>query len=302
MDEHEFESYMKAGEIACRALRYGTSLVREGARVLDIARSIEDLIKSLGGEPAFPVNISINEVAAHYTPTPGDELRVPPNAIVKIDVGVHVDGYIADTAATVSLDPSRSSLLDACREALERGLQIVSPGVKFSEFGRVVESVIRSHGYKPIYNLSGHSLDRFTIHAGDVIPNYRDIKCFARFKDGRAYALEPFATPGSGLVEDGPYITIYAIKYNPKKVRGLSDEARKFLEEVYTSRRSLPFASRWYVDRYGSKLGEIISELRKSKLLIEYPVLIERSRSVVAQFEHTIVIYRGRVYVTTAQC
>ncbi|NPA97458.1 MAG: type II methionyl aminopeptidase [Crenarchaeota archaeon] len=302
MDEHEFESYMKAGEIACRALKYGTSIVREGARVLEIAQSIESMIRSLGGDLAFPVNISINEVAAHYTPVPGDELRVPPGAVVKIDVGVHVDGYIADTAATVSLDPSRASLLDACREALERGLQAVSPGTKFNEFGRVVETVLKSRGFKPVYNLSGHSLDRYTIHAGDVIPNYRDIRCFSRFRDGRAYALEPFATPGSGLVEDGPYITIYAIRYSPKKVRSLSEDAKRFLEEVYSTRKSLPFATRWYVDSYGPKLESILKELRKSKLLIEYPVLIERSRSVVAQFEHTIVLYKGRVYVTTAQC
>ncbi len=302
MDEQEFEAYMKAGEIACKALRYGLSMVREGAKLLEIANSIESYIRSLGGEPAFPVNISINEVAAHYTPPPGDESVVPPKAVVKVDIGVHIDGYIADTAATVSLDPSLNDLLQSCFEALENGLKIVAPGVKFAEFGKVVESVIKSRGYKPVYNLSGHSLDRYTIHAGDVIPNYRDIKCISRFRDGRAYALEPFATTGVGLVEDGPCVTIYAIRYNPKKLKGLSENARKFVEEVYGSRRSLPFSTRWYIDRYGSSLSEILNELRRSKMLIEYPVLVERSRGVVAQFEHTIVIYRGRTYVTTAQC
>ncbi len=302
MEEREFEAYMKAGEIACKALKYGLSLVKEGAKVLDIANTIESYIRSLGGESAFPVNISINEVAAHYTPTPMDNLVIPSNAIVKIDVGVHVDGYIADTAATVSLNPELSTLLEACREALERGLSVVGPNVKFTEFGKVVESVIRSRGFKPIYNLSGHSLDRYAIHSGEVIPNYRDVKCFSRFRDGRAYALEPFATNGVGFVVDSPYVTIYAIKYNPKKVKSLSDEARKFLEEVYGSRRSLPFATRWYFDRYGKSLHSILDELRRNKLLIEYPALVEKSKGFVAQFEHTIVIYRNKVYITTAQC
>ncbi len=301
LDEQELEMYMKAGEIACRALRYGASLVKEGAKLIDIAENVENHIRSLGGEPAFPVNISINQLAAHYTPTPNDDAVVPAEAVVKLDVGVHVDGYIADTATTVSLNPVAASLVDACREALERGLKVVGAGTKFSEFGRVVENVIKSRGFKPIYNLGGHGLDRYSLHSGEVVPNHYEIANFSRFRDGRAYALEPFATNGVGFVRDGPAVTIYALRFNPKRVKQLSERTRKFFEEVYSKRRGLPFAIRWYVPRYGDEIREILAELRRSKLLIEYPVLIERGGGLVAQFEHTVVIYKGRVYVTT-QC
>ena len=301
LDEQEFEMYMRAGEIACRALKYGASLVREGVKLLDIAESIENYIRSLGADPAFPVNISINDLAAHYTPVPNDESHIPSNAIVKLDVGVHVDGYIADTATTICLSQTALNLAEACREALEKGLRVVRVGTRFSDFGRIVENTIKSRGYKPVYNLGGHGLDRYRLHTGEVVPNHFELSNFSRFRDGRAYALEPFATNGVGFVRDGPVVTIYALRYNPKKVRQLSDEARKFFEDVYSSRRGLPFSTRWYVQRYGESIRRILEELRRAKLLIEYPILIERGGGLVTQFEHTIVIYRGEVYVST-QC
>ncbi len=300
MDEREFECYMKAGEIAAKVRRYVEQSVKPGEKLIDIANRVEDFIRSLGAEPAFPLNISINDVAAHYTPLPNDPSVLPPNSVVKIDIGVHVEGYIADTAVTLCFNDKYVTLVEATREALERAIQRVAPGIRFSEIGKIVEEVLRSYGYRPIYNLSGHSLGRYLIHAGETIPNFRDVRIFGRFRDGNAYAIEPFATNGCGFVIEGSTVPIYALKPNPKKVRDLGSEARKVFETVYNHRRTLPFALRWYLTKFDlDTLVKALNEMKRLGLVVEYPILVERSGGVVAQFEHTVVIYRGKVYVTT---
>ncbi len=295
------ERYLKAGEIACRVRKFAEQIVKPGISLLDIATKLENEIRALGGDPAFPINISINEVAAHYTPVPRDSLVVPENSVVKVDIGVHVDGCIADTAITIVFDSRYERLAEAAREALERALKIVKPGTRFSDVGRVIEGTIKSYGYRPILNLSGHSLDAYTIHAGDIIPNYRDIRNFGRFREGRAYAIEPFATDGIGLVDEAPTVTIYALRYNPKKLKNLDSEARMLFERIYSERKTLPFALRWYTED-PAKLVNTLRRLSSASLLIEYPVLVERTRGMVAQFEHTVLIYKGSVYITTTSC
>ncbi|ADM27182.1 methionine aminopeptidase, type II [Ignisphaera aggregans DSM 17230] len=305
MDGYELESYIRAGRIACIVRKEAERIVREGARLIDIANHLEKKIVELGGYPAFPVNISVNEIAAHYTPLPNDSSVIPSNSVVKIDIGVHVDGYIADTAITISLNDRYIHLVEAVKEALEKALKIVGRGVRFSEVGGVIESIIKSYGYKPIVNLSGHSLDRYVVHAGSYIPNFRDRLNRESFKIGRAYAIEPFATDGIGYVENTDIVTIYALKYNPKRVNKLSSDVQKFYNAVYSDRRTLPFTIRWYIDLVGeeAKALSYLNTLQREGLLIEYPVLVERGRGIVAQYEHTIVIDdRGEVLITTDNC
>jgi len=305
MDSNELEKYIKAGRIACMVRRDVEKLVREGVKLIDIANYLENRIIELGGYPAFPINISINDIAAHYTPLPNDSNVIPNNSVVKIDIGVHVDGYIADTAITISLNDRYIHLVEAVKEALEKALKIVGRGVRFSEVGGVIESIIKSYGYKPIINLSGHSLDRYVVHAGSYIPNFKDRLNRESFKIGRAYAIEPFATDGIGYVENANIVTIYALKYNPKRVNKLSNDIQKFYNTIYSNRRTLPFTIRWYVDIVGeeTKVLSYLNILQREGLLIEYPVLVERGRGIVAQYEHTIVIDdRGEVLITTDYC
>ncbi len=299
MNDEIFEKYVKAGEIAQKIKAYALHITKPGTKLLDIATKLEELIRSYGGEPAFPVNISINEVAAHYTPKPMDAASIPENSVVKIDIGVHVDGYIADTAITISFNDKYSRLLEACEEALNKALAMVKPGIRFSEIGRIVESIIKSYGYKPIYNLSGHSLERYQIHAGQIIPNYSDMFNFGKFRDGEAYAIEPFATDGLGFVRDSEEVTIYSLIYNAKRLRRLSTQAREFYEKVYSMRRELPFALRWFNFQSMEQLNSVLRDLKRNGVLREYPVLIEKNNGKVVQFEETIVIYKNTVFITT---
>ena len=303
MTDEELEEYLKAGRIACTILNEATSYIRPGMKLIDVAEYIENRIESLGGKPAFPTNISINNIAAHYTPTPNDTSVIPEGSVVKIDLGVHVNGYIADTAITLTFNEEFKLLSEAAKTALERAIEAVAPGVRFSRVGRIVEDVIKSYGFKPIYNLSGHSIDRYMIHSGDVIPNYEDRLNLGSFRRGKVYAIEPFATNGRGYVKDGAMTTIYALKPNPKKIAKLDQTTREIFEHIYEDRKTLPFALRWYTRRFPlDQLENSMKILVSAGLAIAYPVLVEASNGIVAQFEHTIVISDKGEKVITTRC
>ncbi len=293
------EKYIRAGRIAAIVREEAARRAEPGVSLLELAEYVEDRIRELGGEPAFPVNISINHVAAHYTPLLDDELVIPEESVVKIDIGAHIDGYIADTAVTVAFNEKYIELLEAAREALEKALRAVEPGRKAWEIGYVVEETIKSHGYKPIYNLTGHSIGRYMIHAGKSIPNYPDRSAGWVFGDG-AYAIEPFATTGSGYVRDTSLVTIYALRTNRPRAR-LSIREKRVIREIWMKRRSLPFPERWlkpYAETVEGVRALIRSLFRHGALII-YPVLVETRGSMVAQFEHTLVINGDEVIVTT---
>ncbi len=301
MDEEEIKNYIRAGEIAARVRDFAERTIKPGMKILDLAEMVERKIVEMGGKPAFPCNISINWEAAHRTPVIGDELVVPEDSVVKIDIGVHVDGYIADTAVTVSFNPRYEPLLNAVKEALEKALRVVSAGVRFSEVGRVVEETLKSHGFKPIKNLSGHSLDRFIIHAGESIPNYHERISLSKFKSNRAYAIEPFGTDGRGFVIESDIITIYAL-WKTGKVKGLSSDERKLFTAIRERFKTLPFTERWLPDVFEGdteRLRKTLEKLLNKKIIYGYPILIEAENGMVAQFEHTVLILDREVIVTT---
>lgn len=298
LDEESLSKLLKAGKIAKEAREYAARNIKPGMKVLVLAEMIENLIRNLGGEPAFPVNIGINSVAAHYTPVFNDEVTIPDGSIVKIDIGVHVDGYIADTAISVSFNPAYEGLVESTRIALEKAIEVLRPGIKASEIGDIIERIIRSSGYKPIKNLSGHSISRYTIHSGITIPNYHDVLARHRLEQG-VYAIEPFATNGAGLVRETGLVTIYALKAG---TRNLPVHLKQVYDLIYTSRRGLPFAIRWYAKSREDieHLERVLEQLKKYKLLHEYPVLAEKAGGLVSQFEHTVVVLKNEIVVTTA--
>ncbi|MCC6010938.1 MAG: type II methionyl aminopeptidase [Desulfurococcaceae archaeon] len=297
LDEEAVKKLIQVGRVAKRAVDLAVKLVKPGVSINYVATTIENYIREQGCIPAFPVNIGINSVAAHYTPIYNDNSTIPEQGVVKIDVGVHLDGYIADTATSVALSPVFEGLVEASRKALEKVLEIIRPGIKALEIGKVIESTIRSYGFNPIKNLSGHGIERYTIHSGVVIPNYGDILARHRLIGG-VYAIEPFATNGAGFVKELDIATIYSLRHAKTTLRG---GTMVFYERVYRERLTLPFTLRWYassVDEYNSLL-KTIEELAERKLLVKYPVLVEKTGGYVSQHEHTIIITEKDVIVTT---
>ena len=206
------EDYKAAGKIAATVREEARNTDHDGKTVLEVCEHIESSIIKMGAKCAFPVNVSINEIAAHYTAEPDDETVIGEGDLVKLDMGAQINGYIADTAVTVCTNPRHVDLLDAAENALKAAMSMVAENVKSKDIGKTIEKSIKNAGFKPIANLSGHSLDKYTIHAGKTIPNMWSLGSFPLEKDV-AYACEPFVTyaDGIGFVREGKIKNIYAI-------------------------------------------------------------------------------------------
>jgi len=297
MDAEVIEKYKQAGEIASKCVSTASALIKPGAKALDIAMEIDELIKKEGAAPAFPLNISINDIAAHYTPDLGADLKIGEEDIVKFDVGVHVDGYIADTAKTFSMSNSEEhkKLIAAVEAALDAVLKIIKPGVTLGEIGTLVEDTITERGYSPVRNLTGHGLDQYSLHAGLVVPNIKNDD-ETILEEGTAVAIEPFSTNGAGSVSDTNEIHIYEfLMERPTRNR----EARRILKMAQDRFNNLPFAKRWMEKELGKLRMELaLRELVNFKALYQYPVLREEERGLVAQAEHTVLVLDKPVVTT----
>ena len=284
-----FDNYVKAGKIASQVREYARTQDHTGRSLSEICNDIEQEIFKKGGEPAFPVNVSLNDIAAHYTAVPNDPIIVKNTDVLKIDVGVHIDGYIADTAVTVSYDTKYQNLIDIAERALDEAIGISRSNTRVSDIGRIIEKTITKYGCKPIQNLSGHSLERYTIHAGKSIPNIWTIGHSFNLSVNNVYAIEPFVTTndGQGVVYEGKIKNIFSIGSRKRTKEQKTDE---FLEYLWNKFKTLPFALRWIVNEYEEKEALYLLEiLVKKKNVHAYPILVEGANRIVVQAEHTII-------------
>jgi methionyl aminopeptidase len=284
-----FDNYVKAGKIASQVREYARTQDHTGRSLSEICNDIEQEIFKKGGEPAFPVNVSLNDIAAHYTAVPNDPIIVKNTDVLKIDVGVHIDGYIADTAVTVSYDTKYQNLIDIAERALDEAIGISRSNTRVSEIGRIIEKTITKYGCKPIQNLSGHSLERYTIHAGKSIPNIWTIGHSFNLSVNNVYAIEPFVTTndGQGVVYEGKIKNIFGIGSRKRTKEQKTDD---FLEYLWNKFKTLPFALRWIVNEYEEKEALYLLEiLVKKKNVHAYPILVEGANRIVVQAEHTII-------------
>lgn len=290
MNEEIFEKYREAGRIAAAILKDGALAIREGSSYLELVESIEARVREESAELAFPLNVSLNEDAAHDTASAGDTRVFSRGDVVKLDLGVQIDGYIADTATTVDLG-TNSLLLQASEAALEAAILAVKPGATAGDLGSAIQGEIEGRGYRPIANLTGHGLDRYVLHRSPTIPNVRNMSGTV-LEEGMVFAIEPFATTGSGRVGEKSRREIYS-QISQKPVR--TPSARTVLESV-RARTGLPFARRWLPDR---KMDIALPTLVRSGILHVYPVLADVPGSLVSQHEHTVIVTSDGCIVTT---
>ena len=284
----------QAGKIAKQVSDFAKNIIIENMPLLELAEKIEDKIKELGATPAFPVNLSINEIAAHYTPSHDDKTLA--HGLLKVDIGVQIDGWVADTAFSVDLNnvTENRKLIEVAEEALAAALKVIQVGASTDEIGKEIQRTAVSNHINPVVNLSGHEIDRYDLHAGITIPNINDKKDVT-LKKG-IYAIEPFMTYGNGHVHDGKPSGIYALLDN-KNVR--SPIAREILTHITDEYGTLPFCSRWLVKEFGTKALIGLSQLEQQGNLHQYHQLIEDSGRNVAQAEHTVLLEDDKVTITT---
>jgi methionyl aminopeptidase len=279
----------KAGAICREIKKEIPKRVTAGAGVLDFAEWLESEIKKKGGSPAFPVNISTNEVAAHFSPAKKCTDFFSEGDMVKVDFGAHVDGWPSDTSITIDLGEN-GELLAASRDALSSAKEIIlSRGSESTlrEIGRAIETAIKSRGFQPIVNLTGHNMDRWNLHGGLSVYNF-DSGSDRKIGEG-LLAVEPFATTGSGRVKNGALSEIYKlVKPKPQRLpnlRALVGEVEKF--------STLPFCSRWVSH------PELLKMLSRDGTLHNYPLLVEVSGGMVSQTEDTFLVGENKAEVTT---
>ena len=299
MNDDVHEKYVKAGEIAALARDEGKASVKEGISYTEIVEKIESIIIGKGAGIAFPTNISVNHIAAHFTPTTDDLQVFCKGDIVKIDVGAHIDGYIADTAVTTEVETDEyDSLIIASAEALDTAITLIKPGVKLSEVGKQVENKIHEYGFKPIDNLTGHSLNRYNLHSGMSIPSIASMSIQRKPRVDDVVAVEPFATTGSGHVISGKGSNIYLLKSGMNFRRLRDNKSRVMIKKLQHHFRSLPFASRWC----GGIIPNVdvsLQWLEQKGMIHHYPQLIEQNKGMVSQKEHTMIITEHGCQVTT---
>lgn len=275
------EKYRAAGRILAAVKEAVLPRITEGALLLEVAEFVETSIRDKGGEPAFPCNISRNDEAAHATPAIDDD-AVFGKDLVKLDLGVHIDGYIADSAVTVDLSGEQGALVEAAEAALTAAIQLIRDGVSTGEIGAVIEYAIRDRGYRPVVNLSGHGLAQYNAHTAPTIPNIR-YEHGVILKADDIVAIEPFATDGVGKVAEGGYTEIYGL-IRPRPVR--VQEAKTLLQ-VLEQYHGLPFARRWLPRE---RLDLALRTLKNAGALREYSVLREEGGGLVSQAEHTVIV------------
>jgi len=293
MEKEVLEKYRKAGSICASVRKDLEKVLKPGMKILDIADRVDAKIEKLGGKPAFPVNISINEIAAHYTPTFFDAIVIEESDLVKIDVGVHVDGYIGDMAFTYCSE--KSDLVKANKKILKEGIKAIRPGILVSDLGGIIEEAAKAEGVGLIVNLTGHGLDRYVFHGQPSIPNVKNVMDVP-LEEGSVVALEPFACRNNRMIKESGVTEIY--RYLQRRPVRLP-EARKILDLAENEYKSLPFAKRWLVKQFSPiKVAMSLRQLEQVMALETYPILREVDRKPCSQAEHTIIV-KDKPIVTT---
>ncbi|MEC8512846.1 MAG: type II methionyl aminopeptidase [Planctomycetota bacterium] len=297
MDAEGLEKTRAAGKIAARCREWAREAIQPGVKLRTILETIESMIREEGAAPAFPAQTSRNECAAHYCSSPDDETVYEEGDVVKVDMGVHVDGWIADTACTVDLsgDGRNADLIQASADALAAAISLVEPGRPVSEIGTAVERTITKAGFEPVRNLTGHGLDRWKVHCAPQIPSYGE-RGGGRLAEGMVVAIEPFACNGRGFIHEAGRAEVFMLVRPPRKAKGVDKEVLRAMQ----SWRGLPIARRYFDDLDRDAVEDTISKLARQGVLVRYPPLVEQPGVLVAQTEHTLFLGPNGVEVITA--
>lgn len=297
MDAEGLEKTRAAGKIAARCREWAREAIQPGVKLRSILETIESMIREGGAAPAFPAQTSLNECAAHYCSSPEDETVYQEGDVVKVDMGVHIDGWIADTACTVDLssDGRNGALIQASADALSAAIALVEPGRPVSEIGGAVERTITKAGFEPVRNLTGHGLDRWKVHCAPQIPNYSE-RGGGRLAEGMVLAIEPFACTGRGFIHEAGRAEVFMLVRPPRKAKGVDKEVLKAMQ----SWRGLPIARRYFDHLDTDAVEDTISKLARQGSLVRYPPLVEQKGVLVAQTEHTLYLGPDGVEIITA--
>ncbi|NHI82992.1 MAG: type II methionyl aminopeptidase [Candidatus Thorarchaeota archaeon] len=284
----DWDKWRKAGVAAKEALDIARSMVKPGTKLLDIVETVEKYISENATGMSFPCNIAINNIAAHYTSPLDDETVIQEGDLVTVDCGAHVDGCISDSAFTIALNPEHAKLVKASEDATRIAMEMIRPGAKLNTIGALIEDTIKSAGFEPIKQLTGHQLKEYELHAEKQVPCVSG-KSEVLVEENEIYAIETFASTGSGNVSDLPDPLIFQML--PIRVPVRFKGTKQFLSIARRDYKEFPFAKRWMAEQLRrADLELAIRELQKNGALIAHHILAEEEGQFVSQAEHTVIV------------
>ena len=289
--DENFEDFKKAGKILLEALAYAKKITKKDVLLLEIAEKLEEFVEDKNAKLAFPPNLSINKIAAHYSPFSKDTTVA--SGLLKIDIGIKYNNTIVDGAITLDLENSKENkmMIKASLEALKAATKIIKPDIEVCEIGREIEKVISDFGFRPIYNLMGHSIDG-KLHGGKNIPNY-DNKDKTKIGYNEVIAVEPFVTlkNASGYVEDEKPSSIWRLKNDvrPRLYRDIFN----YIKQNYDY---LPFSQRWLEKKF-SNASAALKIFETQGILHNYKHLVEKTGAKVSQAETTFLIKEKPIFI-----
>jgi methionyl aminopeptidase len=317
--EEKIKSLRVAADIHKKVRKMVKDDIKPGAKILDICEKIENNVRLLSKYDTekpllqgigFPCGFSVNNCAAHWTPvTSNEKRRIKKGDVCKIDFGVHVNGYIIDSAWTVAFDEKYNNLLNATRDATDMGLKLAGCDARISEISANIEEVINSYDIvlnhkrykiKPVRSLCGHEIEKYKIHHKKAIPIIKMDNYHEKMKEGELYAIETFASTGTGNVIERGDCSHYMVDYKNEKKKNfqnMNSDEKLLLTTLYKKRSTLPFCPRWLksygINNYSSNLNNLV----KRNIINTYPPLYDVKGSYISQFEHTILIYNDKTEV-----
>lgn len=281
-------------------------------KYMELATFIESKITNyvgkndLSGGYGFPVGISVNNIAAHDSAIFNDQRVFTKNDVVKIDFGIHLNGNIIDSAFTYCKDDNYDELLECTIEATKKGISMAGPDANILDITNSINEIITSYELNinnkttqinPIEGLGGHNILPYKIHAGKIIlckNTYPKNMLNQRMADGEIYAIETFASTGSGKISQDHNIpfTHYMLKDGVGKINFSSNMTRETYNWIKKNRGTLPFAPRWIESENFKetkiKLG--LNDLLKKGVILSYPALSDTTGTYISHSEHTISV------------
>ncbi|EQC52998.1 methionine aminopeptidase Fma2, partial [Schizosaccharomyces japonicus yFS275] len=299
-----YNDLRRAAEVHRQARQYAQKTIKPGMSMTDIANLIEDSTRALSEEDGlksgvgFPTGLSLNHCAAHYTPNAGDKLVLKEKDVMKVDIGVHVNGRIIDSAFTMTFDPVYDDLLAAVKAATETGVREAGIDARLNEIGEAIQETMESYEVeingktfpvKSIRNLSGHNIDPYVIHGGKSVPIVKGGE-EVKMEEGEIFAIETFGSTGRGIVHEDGECSHYAKNANIPHIPLRLPRAKALLNTINENFGTLPFCRR-YLDRLGeTKYLLALNNLVQAGIVQDYPPLVDIKGSYTAQFEHTLVL------------
>jgi len=302
--------YRHAAEAHRQTRQWAQKFIQPGKTLLEVADGIEDSVRALVGHQGleegdglkagmgFPTGLSINHCAAHYNPNAGNKMVLQQDDVLKVDIGVHVNGRIVDSAFTLAWNPRYDPLLEAVKAATNAGIKEAGIDARLGEIGGVIQEVMESYEVelngttypvKSIRNLNGHTINHYSIHGSKSVPIVKS-NDQTKMEEGDVFAIETFGSTGNGYVHEEGEVSHYAKRGDAQKVDLRISSAKSLLSVINKNFGTLPFCRR-YLDRLGQEkylLG--LNNLVANGIVESYPPLVDKKGSYTAQYEHTILI------------